>query len=129
LRTGDIGYTDPDGFVYITDRKKDLIIKGGENVSPREVEEALHTHPAVAAADVVGIPHALFGENICAVLQLKPGAEVTEEEIRTFATRHVGKFKTPADVEFWLELPRNFTGKIWKRAVRARLLAREAAKA
>ncbi len=129
LRTGDIGYTDPDGFVYITDRKKDLIIKGGENISPREIEEALHAHPAVAAAAVVGIPDPLFGENICAVLQLKPGAEVTEEEIRTFATRRVGKFKTPATVEFWLELPRNFTGKIWKRSVRSRLLAREAASA
>ncbi len=127
LRTGDIGYTDEDGFIYITDRKKDLIIKGGENVSPREIEEALHAHPAVAAAAVVGIPDPLFGENICAVLQLKPGAEVTADEIRTFATRHVGKFKTPAVVEFWVELPRNFTGKIWKRAVRSRLLAKKAA--
>ena len=123
LRTGDIGYLDDDGFVYITDRKKDLIIKGGENVSPREIEEALHLHPAVAAAAVVGIPDALSGENICAVVQLKPNAEVTEEALREHVAGYVTKFKLPARVMFWPELPRNSIGKISKRDIRERLSA------
>jgi long-chain acyl-CoA synthetase len=121
VRTGDVGYLDSDGFVYITDRKKDLIIKGGENISPREIEEALHLHPAVAAAAVVGVPDPLFGENICAVLELKRGAELNRDDIRSHVTQHVGKFKTPADVLFWPELPRNSTGKIAKRTIREQL--------
>ena len=129
FRTGDIGYTDEEGFLYITDRKKDLIIKGGENISPREIEETLHSHPSVSAAAVVGVSDALFGENICAVLQLKPGATATEDDIRTFAAKSVGKFKAPAIIQFWEELPRNFTGKIWKRAIRERLLAAREASA
>lgn len=129
FRTGDIGYSDEEGFLYITDRKKDLIIKGGENISPREIEETLHSHPSVSAAAVVGVSDALFGENICAVLQLKPGATATEDDIRTFAAKSVGKFKAPAIIQFWEELPRNFTGKIWKRAIRERLLAAREASA
>jgi long-chain acyl-CoA synthetase len=121
LRTGDIGYTDEDGYLYITDRKKDLIIKGGENVSPREIEEALHLHPAVAAAAVVGIADSVFGENICAVTQLKPGAFATEAEIQAHVERYVTRFKVPAQVLFWPELPRNYTGKISKRDIRDRL--------
>ena len=129
LRTGDIGYLDDEGFLYITDRKKDLIIKGGENISPREIEESLHTHPSVAAAAVVGIPDSVFGENICAILQLKPGAEASAEDIRGFVTRHLGTFREPAQVMFWPELPRNFTGKIAKRTIRERLGAAQAASA
>ena len=121
LRTGDVGYLDEDGYLYITDRKKDLIIKGGENVSPREIEEALHLHPAVAAAAVVGMPDPLFGEDICAVVQLKPGVAATEQDIQVHVARYVTGFKTPSRVVFWPELPRNFTGKISKRDIRDRL--------
>jgi long-chain acyl-CoA synthetase len=121
FRTGDIGYLDEDGYLFITDRKKDLIIKGGENISPREIEEALHVHPAVAAAAVVGIPDDLYGETICAVVQLRPGRTATSDELREHVSRHVTKFKVPSRVLFWNELPRSFTGKVSKRDVRERL--------
>jgi acyl-coenzyme A synthetase/AMP-(fatty) acid ligase len=93
------------------------------------VEEALHAHPAIAAASVVGIPDALFGENICAVVQLKPGKTAEEEEVRTFVSERVGKFKAQVQVLFWTELPRNFAGKIWKRAIRAKIDEMKAASA
>ncbi|MBZ5609440.1 MAG: AMP-binding protein [Acidobacteriia bacterium] len=118
LRTGDIGYLDEDGYLYITDRKKDLIIKGGENISPREIEEALYLHPAVAEAAVIGIPDAVFGEDVCAVVQLKPGAEATEEEMRRHVAQYVTKFKLPAKVVFMAALPKNSNAKILKRAIR-----------
>jgi long-chain acyl-CoA synthetase len=118
LHTGDIGYLDEDGYLYITDRKKDLIIKGGENVSPREIEEALYLHPAVAEAAVVGIPDPVFGEDICAVVQLKAGAESSETDIRDHLAKYVTKFKLPAQVVFMPALPKNNSGKIVKRAIR-----------
>jgi long-chain acyl-CoA synthetase len=121
FRTGDIGYLDEEGYLFITDRRKDLIIKGGENVSPREIEEALHVHPAVAAAAVVGIPDDLYGEAICAVVQLRAGKTATEEELREHVSHHVTRFKVPSKVLFWNELPRSFTGKVSKRDVRERL--------
>ncbi len=126
FRTGDIGYLDEGGYLYITDRKKDLIIKGGENISPREIEEALHMHPAVAAAAVVGVPDPIFGETICAVTQLKPGAQVTEVELKEHAERYLTKFKMPTQILFWPELPRNYTGKISKRDIREKLSANSA---
>src|SRR4029077_8946651 len=95
LHTGDIGYLDEDAYLYITDRKKDLIIKGGENISPREIEEALYLHPAVEEAAVVGIPDPVFGEDVCAVLHLKPGASATDDEIKQHVARYVTKFKVP----------------------------------
>jgi len=122
LHTGDIGYLDQDGYLFITDRKKDLIIKGGENVSPREIEEALYLHPAVAEAAVVGIPDAVYGEEICAVLQLRTGIEVTEEEVRLHVGQFVTKFKIPGRVIFQPMLPKNLNGKILKYQIRAQLL-------
>jgi acyl-CoA synthetase (AMP-forming)/AMP-acid ligase II len=127
LHTGDIGYLNEEGFLFITDRKKDLIIKGGENISPREIEEALYLHPAVAEAAVVGIPHPTYGEEVCAVLRLKSEAQATAEEIRRHAGGYVTKFKVPATVEFWAELPKNSNGKILKREIRSRVLAAQAA--
>lgn len=122
LHTGDIGYLDEDGYLFITDRKKDLIIKGGENISPREIEEALYLHPAVAEAAVVGIPDPVYGEEICAVLQLRSGLEISEEEVRLHVGQFVTKFKIPGRVIFQPLLPKNLNGKILKYQIRAQLL-------
>jgi long-chain acyl-CoA synthetase len=112
--------------LFITDRKKDLIIKGGENISPREIEDALQLHPAVLEAAVIGLPHPLYGEEICAVIQLKPGAPADEESIRRHIAGHVTKFKLPSRIVFVPMLPRNSSGKILKRKLRAQLLAKSA---
>jgi long-chain acyl-CoA synthetase len=121
FHTGDVGYLDRDGYLYITDRKKDLIIKGGENVSPREIEEVIYLHPSVAEVAVVGVSDPEFGEQICAVIQLRTGATVTEDEIREHAARNIGKFKIPAHVVFQASLPRTSTGKIHKQTIREQL--------
>jgi long-chain acyl-CoA synthetase len=122
FHTGDVGYVDRDGYLYITDRKKDLIIKGGENISPREIEEVIYLHPSVAEAAVVGVPDPDFGEEICAVIQLRTGATATQSEIREHITRYVGKFKIPAYVVFQTTLPRTSTGKIHKQTLREQLV-------
>jgi long-chain acyl-CoA synthetase len=127
FHTGDVGYLDEDGYLYITDRKKDLIIKGGENISPREIEEAIYLHPAVAEAAVVGIPDAIFGEEICAVIQLKAGSEASEEDIRRHVGQHIAKFKVPRRIVFQDGLPKNSTGKIQKRLIREQFAAETAA--
>lgn len=123
LHTGDVGYLDEEGYLFITDRKKDLIIKGGENVSPREIEEALYLHSAVAEAAVVGVPHQVYGEDIWAVVQLKKGASGDEEDVRQHLAKYVTKFKVPSRVVFTAALPLNSSGKILKRAVRAQIQA------
>jgi long-chain acyl-CoA synthetase len=127
FHTGDIGYLDEDEYLHITDRKKELIIKGGENISPSEIEEALYLHPAVAEAAVIGIPDNVFGEEICAVIQLKLGIEASGDEIRRHLAQHVTKFKIPRHVVFQAALPRNAVGKILKRAIREQLAALEVA--
>ena len=118
FHSGDIGIMDEDGFVFITDRKKDLIIKGGENISPREIEEAIHEHPSVAEVAVVALPDPIFGEEICAVVALKDGKSATEEEIKQQAATRVTKFKIPSQVLFVSDLPKNPTGKILKKVIR-----------
>ncbi len=123
FHTGDVGYLDEDGYLHITDRKKDLIIKGGENISPREIEEAIYLHPAVAEAAVVGIPDGVFGEEICAVIQLKSGTEASDEDIRSHVAQYVAKFKVPRRIVFQAALPKNSTGKIQKRAIREQFAA------
>jgi long-chain acyl-CoA synthetase len=123
LHTGDVGYLDEEGYLFITDRKKDLIIKGGENISPREIEEALYLHPAVAGAAVVGVPDAVFGEDVCAVVQLKRGAAAGQVELREHVAKYVTKFKVPSQIVFVEALPLNSNGKILKRAIRAQLAA------
>ena len=126
LHSGDVGYLDADGFLYLVGRKKDLIIKGGENIAPREIEEALYEHPAVAEAAAVGVPHPRLGEDIWAAVQLAPGAQVEEEELGTYLSTRLTKFKLPTRIVILEAMPKNATGKIQKREVKE-IFAREPA--
>ncbi len=116
--TGDIGKMDQDGFIVITDRKKDLILVGGFNAYPREIEEVLYTHPAVAEAAVVGVPDPKSGEHVKAFIQLKPGQEATEEEIIAFCKERLAGYKRPREIEFRDELPKSLIGKVLRRVLR-----------
>jgi long-chain acyl-CoA synthetase len=118
LYTGDIGYMDEDGYFYITGRKKDIIIRGGENVSPVEVEEVLVQHPAVAETGVIGIPDAVYGEEIKAFVVIKPGKQVTEEELIAFCKDRLPTFKLPKKVQFMKSLPKNILGKVLRAELR-----------
>jgi len=118
LHTGDMGYYDDEGYIYIADRKKDMIISGGENVYPREVEEVLQRHPAVLEATVIGIPDSYWVEKVHAVVVKKKEARTTAEEIIAFCKVHLAGYKTPKSVDFIDALPRNTTGKILKRELR-----------
>jgi long-chain acyl-CoA synthetase len=118
FHTGDVGIRDADGFYFIVDRKKDMIIRGGYNVYPREIEEVLYEHPAVAEAAVIGVPHPEFGEEIAAVLALKPGESATAEELRLYVKGRVAAYKYPRTVHIVAELPKGPTGKILKREIR-----------
>jgi long-chain acyl-CoA synthetase len=120
LRTGDIARLDEEGFCYIVDRKKDILIRGGENIYCIEVEDVLYRHPAVMDAALIGLPHRTLGEEPAAVVALKPGAEVTGEELRAFVAEHLAAFKVPVKVAFCQSmLPRNPNGKILKKELRA----------
>ncbi len=114
LHTGDVGKMDEDGYIYLVDRKKDMIISGGENIYSREVEEVLYTHPAVLEAAVVGVPDEKWGEAVKAVVVLKEGAEATEEEIIDYCREHLASYKKPRSVEFRDALPKTGSGKIKK---------------
>jgi long-chain acyl-CoA synthetase len=117
--TGDIGKLDADGNIYIVDRVKDMIIRGGFNVYPRELEEVLSTHPTVAQVAVIGIPHAVHGEEIKAVLILKSGQVTTPEAIIKWCKERIAGYKYPRIVEIVDALPMTATGKILKRELRA----------
>jgi acyl-CoA synthetase (AMP-forming)/AMP-acid ligase II len=112
LHTGDLGYLDEDGFVFVTGRIKELIIKGGENIAPREIDEALLKHPAVLDAAAVGIPDQNYGQEIMACIVLKEGARCTVEELRTFCENELGRYKTPKIFHFVEDLPRGPSGKV-----------------
>jgi long-chain acyl-CoA synthetase len=115
VKTGDLARIDAEGFVFIIDRAKDMLIRGGENIYCIEVENVLYDHPAVMDAALVGIPHKTLGEEPAAVVTLKPGAEATEQELRAFVAERLAAFKVPVRVVFWHEtLPRNANGKIMK---------------
>jgi len=118
FRTGDIGYQNAEGYFYILDRKKDMIVSGGENIYPAEVESALFGHPAVADVAVIGVPDDRWGETVKAVVSLNPGTEATEEELIGYCAEHLAKFKCPTSVDIIDALPRNPTGKILKRDLR-----------
>ena len=112
MHTGDVGYLDEDGFVFVTGRIKELIIKGGENIAPREIDEALLKHPAVLEAAAVGIPDANYGQEIMACVVLKPGMHCTLEELNTFALGELGKYKAPKIIKFINDLPKGPSGKV-----------------
>jgi long-chain acyl-CoA synthetase len=121
FRTGDVATRDDDGYYFIVDRKKDMLIRGGYNVYPREIEEILYGHPAVLEAAVLGVPHASHGEEVKAVLALKPGQSVTAEEITDYCKERLAAYKYPRIVEFMASLPKGPTGKILKRELRGKL--------
>jgi long-chain acyl-CoA synthetase len=123
FHTGDIGYVDSEGYVFITDRKKELVIKGGENISPREIEEGLYSHPAIAEAAVFGIPDEIFGENLAAAVVLRAGHLLTEDELKSFIGGYVTKFKIPSKIVFMETLPKGPSGKILKRAIRDQVVS------
>ena len=118
LHTGDIGYLDEDGYLFVVDRKKDMIIRGGENIFPAELEAVLHLHPAVAEAAVVGVPDPVYGENVVAFVVAKPGCEVSESEVIEHVCRQVARFKAPSRVRFVPALPKSNIGKILRRVLR-----------
>jgi long-chain acyl-CoA synthetase len=118
LHTGDVGYVDGDGYFWITDRKKDLIIKGGENISPRKIEEVLFAHPKVSEAAVIGMRDAIYGEDIKAFLVLNPGQTATADEIREYCRKNLTNFFAPKEVVFMQALPKSLVGKILKKELR-----------
>jgi long-chain acyl-CoA synthetase len=118
FHTGDLAYRDEDGYLFIVDRKKDLIIRGGFNVYPREVEETLYEHPAVSEAAVIGKPDEKFGEEVVAVVALKPGATTTAEDLIAYAKERLAAYKCPREVRIVDELPKGPTGKILKKELR-----------
>jgi long-chain acyl-CoA synthetase len=118
FHTGDLGYVDDDGFVFIVDRKKELIIRGGYNVYPREIEEVLYAHPAIAEAAVVGIPDQQLGEEVKAFVALKPGQELVESELIAYCKERVAAYKYPRVIEVRDELPKSATGKVLKQQLK-----------
>jgi fatty-acyl-CoA synthase len=120
---GDIGHVDADGYLYLTDRKAFMIISGGVNIYPQEVEDCLTMHPAVLDVAVIGIPHDEMGEQVCAVVQVAPGVtpgEELAEELKEFTRARIAHYKTPRVVDFVDELPRSAAGKLVKRKLRER---------
>jgi long-chain acyl-CoA synthetase len=118
LYTGDIGYRDEEGYFFITERKKDLIIKGGENIAPREVEEVIFSHPKVSEAAVVGVKDDVYGEEIKACVVLNPGETASEEEIISYCEKKLKRFKSPKYVVFLDALPKSLVGKVLKKELR-----------
>jgi len=118
LHTGDLGRLDEEGFLYLVDRKKEMIISGGENIYPREVEEVLYTHPYISEAAVVGLADPIWGERVHAVVSVKAGRVLTEEEVIDFCAQRLAGFKKPKSVEFMARLPRSPAGKVLKRLLK-----------
>lgn len=121
FHTGDIGYRDSDGYFYIADRKSDMIIRGGENIYPREIDDLLYTHPSVAHAAVIGVPDELYGEEVAAFVVLKDGAETTTNELIDFCREHLADYKCPKTVYFVDDIPKGPTGKLLKRELSSQL--------
>jgi len=126
LRTGDVGYIDQDGYVFLVDRIKDLIIAGGYNVYPRVIEEALYQHPAIAEAVVIGVPDANKGQVPKAFVTLREGHSVTEQELHEFLAGHISPIERPRQIEFRDQLPKTLVGKLSKKELVAEELAKRA---
>ena len=120
LYTGDVGCLDEKGYLYIMDRSKDMVISGGENIYPREIEEVLVRHPAVREVAVIGVPDPKWGEALKGVVALVPGKSVTEQELIAFCKENIASYKKPKSVDFVDELPKSNYGKILKRELRAK---------
>jgi long-chain acyl-CoA synthetase len=125
LRTGDGGYRDEDGYLFLTDRIKDMIVSGGENIYPVEVEEVLAQHPGVGDVAVIGVPDERWGEMVMALVVLAPGVVLDGDELVAFARERLAGYKLPRAVEFVAELPRSPAGKVLKRELRVRYGATE----
>jgi len=123
FHTGDVGYRDADGFYYIVDRKSDMIIRGGENIYPREIDEVLYQHPDIAAAAALGVPDNLYGEEVAAVVVLKPGASASEQDVIDYCKARLADFKCPKTVHFVDDIPKGPTGKLLKRELAKMLSA------
>jgi long-chain acyl-CoA synthetase len=124
LYTGDIGTMDAEGYFYIVDRKKDMVIAGGYNIYPREIDEVLFEHPKILEACAVGIPDPYRGETIKAFVVLKPGQTLTQEEVIKYCGEKLAKYKVPRMVEFVGDLPKSMVGKILRKELRAMELAK-----
>jgi long-chain acyl-CoA synthetase len=120
FHTGDVGYRDEDGYFFIVDRKSDMIIRGGENIYPREIDEVLYQHPAVAAAATIGIPDQLYGEEVAAFVVLKDGPQVTEPELIAYCTERLADYKCPKSIRIVKDIPKGPTGKLLKRELATR---------
>ena len=122
MHTGDLATIDAEGYCNIVGRVKDMLIRGGENVYPREIEEFLYTHPKVQAVQVFGVPDPRFGEEICAWIVLKPGQSATADEIRSFCQGRIAHFKVPRHLRFVPEFPLTATGKAQKFVMRDQMM-------
>lgn len=125
LHTGDLARMDEEGFIYIVDRKKDMIVSGGENIYPREIEEVLYHHPKIQEASVIGVPDKVWGESVKAMVVLKKGETMKEEEVIEYCKNHLASYKKPRSVEFAEDLPRNPSGKVLKTVLREKYLKRK----
>jgi len=123
MHTGDLGVIDEEGYCNIVGRLKDMIIRGGENISPREIEDFLYRHPAVLDVAVVGVPDAKYGEAVCACIQLRGGVIITEEEVREFCRAQIAHYKVPRYVRFVESFPLTISGKVQKYLIRERMRA------
>jgi len=120
MHTGDAGSLDDEGYLYVSDRVKDMIISGGENIYPREIEDVIFRMPAVADAAVIGVPDEKWGETVKAVIQVKEGETLTENDVLSHCRQNLGGFKQPKSVEFIDLIPRNLSGKVLKKDLRAK---------
>jgi fatty-acyl-CoA synthase len=123
MRTGDLGVIDEEGFCSIVGRIKDMVIRGGENIYPREIEEALYQHPEIEDVQVVGVPDEKYGEELVAVIIRKPQSSICEEDVRSFCKSRMAHYKVPRYTRFVEEFPLTVTGKVQKFVLRERLIA------